>query len=403
MLQNLMPELLFLLLPVAAFSGWLVARGGCKSKSDLKNACANEPDYYKGLNFLLNEQPDKAIDVFIHLLEVDSETVETHLALGTLFRKRGEVDRAIRIHQNLIARPSLGQEQRANALLELGQDYMYAGLYDRAENLFNELHESGKLQIKALENLKEIYQQEKVWGKCLNVVKKLQQLSDRSYADEISHYYCELAESSQKNNDRQKLADYIRKARQASPSSVRPLMMEASLEVENGNFKKALNLFDKIIEDSPVFVSEILDKLVFCYTKSNRDQQLESVLNQLYKKTSSSRVLQRIVQLIRDRQGDEKAAGFLMETLRQRSSLQTLGFLTVMKSSLGDKQTQDILSLISDTLTDELSRRPAYICGRCGFAAKTLHWQCPGCRSWGNIMPVNEQDRNNLPCTDIAH
>ena len=132
----MMQELLFLLLPVAALSGWLVARAGVSKKTEQKTACAYEPDYYKGLNFLLNEQPDKAIDVFIHLLEVDSETVETHLALGSLFRKRGEVDRAIRIHQNLIARPSLDQEQRSNALLELGQDYMYAGLYDRAENLF---------------------------------------------------------------------------------------------------------------------------------------------------------------------------------------------------------------------------------------------------------------------------
>ena len=151
--------LLCLLLPVAAFSGWWIGRRGQRSAGQLSSGL--NPDYFKGLNFVLNEQPDKAIEVFIRMLEVDSETVETHLALGNLFRRRGEVDRAIRIHQNLIARPTLNMEQRSNALLELGMDYMRSGLLDRAEGLFLELIDSGSHLNQAYSQLLEIYQQEK--------------------------------------------------------------------------------------------------------------------------------------------------------------------------------------------------------------------------------------------------
>ncbi|RKZ57943.1 MAG: lipopolysaccharide assembly protein LapB, partial [Candidatus Parabeggiatoa sp. nov. 3] len=128
-----MIELLWLLLPVAAASGWLVARF---QRRPQVTHFSWSPDYFKGLNYLLNEEPDKAIDVFIKLIEVDSDTVETHLALGILFRRRGEVNRAIRIHQNIIKRPTLHPQQRSLALFELGQDYRHAGLLDRAEQLF---------------------------------------------------------------------------------------------------------------------------------------------------------------------------------------------------------------------------------------------------------------------------
>ena len=147
---------LFLLLPIAAISGWLIGRQN-KPSIQLGSTSEIPIDYIKGLNYLLNEQPDKAIDVFIQMLDVNSETVETHLALGSLFRRRGEVDRAIRIHQNLIARPTLTAEQRMQALNELGQDYMRAGLLDRAEALFNELIESGPHTINALHQLMDIY------------------------------------------------------------------------------------------------------------------------------------------------------------------------------------------------------------------------------------------------------
>jgi len=170
-----MLNLLWLLLPVAAASGWWVARH-TELVSQARKKSSLTSDYFKGLNYLVNEQPDKAIEVFIRVVEVDSETIETHLALGSLFRRRGEVDRAIRIHQNLIARPSLNREQRTQALLELGQDYMNAGLLDRAESLFLELVELDAHTVRALQLLADIYEQEKDWQACLDIVEQLSPL-----------------------------------------------------------------------------------------------------------------------------------------------------------------------------------------------------------------------------------
>src|SRR5436190_18436361 len=183
-------DLLWLLLPLAFLSGWFAARLEARRQAgrsfDLPSA------YFKGLNFLLNEQPDKAIEIFIQVLEVNSETVETHLALGNLFRRRGEVERAIRIHQNLIARPTLNREQRTYALLELGQDYFKAGLFDRAENLFLELAEVRAHSEQALRLLLNIYQQEKEWDKAIQTGRRFARVSGKRMDDVIAQYYCEL-------------------------------------------------------------------------------------------------------------------------------------------------------------------------------------------------------------------
>lgn len=181
-------NIFWLLLPVAALSGWLIGRRGSDSENNNPTK-AFHPEYFKGLNFVLNEQPDKAIEVFIRMLEVDSETVETHLALGNLFRRRGEVDRAIRIHQNLIARPTLNREQRAHALLELGMDYMRSGLLDRAEGLFLELVESDLHLNQAYTELLEIYQQEKDWENAIIIARKLEVISGNSLNPVIAQFF----------------------------------------------------------------------------------------------------------------------------------------------------------------------------------------------------------------------
>jgi lipopolysaccharide biosynthesis regulator YciM len=185
-------DLLWLLLPLAAASGWLAAR--FEQKRHARQSFDLPSAYFKGLNFLLNEQPDKAIEVFMRVLEVNSDTVETHLALGNLFRRRGEVERAIRIHQNLIARPTLDKEQRSHALLELGQDYLKAGLFDRAENLFLELAEIRAHSEQALKLLLHIYQQEKEWEKAISITRKLARVSGKNLDEMIAHFYCELAD-----------------------------------------------------------------------------------------------------------------------------------------------------------------------------------------------------------------
>jgi len=204
-------NLLWLLLPVAALSGWWI--GWRTRNSKIKHTSKLlHPEYFKGLNFVLNEQPDKAIEVFIRMLEVDSETVETHLALGNLFRRRGEVDRAIRIHQNLIARPTLSREQRTHAVLELGMDYMRSGLLDRAEGLFLELIDSGSHLNQAYTELLEVYQQEKDWERAINIARKLEAVSVDSSSSIIAQFYCEGADAALKEGNVRVVKEQLRRA-----------------------------------------------------------------------------------------------------------------------------------------------------------------------------------------------
>jgi len=221
-----MLEWLFFLLPIAALSGWLAARAHYKKKyrpQDLKIT----PEYFKGLNYLLNEQPDKAIDVFIRLLEVNSETVETHLALANLFRRRGETDRAIRIHQNLIARPTLNSSQRIQALVELGLDYMNAGVLDRAEQLFLELLQQSSPPEQAIKQLLRIYQQEKHWDKAIEMAKRLQPNKNNDIGILIAQFYCELAEQKFDSNPTS-IAQILKQAHAYDPNCVRASLLEAN-------------------------------------------------------------------------------------------------------------------------------------------------------------------------------
>ena len=206
-------EALWLLLPVAAGTGWLAARGATRQTSRKRETGGLRSDYFQGINYLLNEQPDKAIEVFIKLIEVDSETVETHLALGNLYRRRGDVDRAIRIHQNLIARESLNVSQRTEALLELGQDYMSAGLLDRAEDLFSELAEDAGYRVQALRQLIDIYEQEKDWPKAIASARKLEKATGNQLGWIIAHYCCEQASRHCGDGEHDRALKHVHQAR----------------------------------------------------------------------------------------------------------------------------------------------------------------------------------------------
>ncbi|MDH5617763.1 MAG: hypothetical protein OEZ11_03910, partial [Gammaproteobacteria bacterium] len=198
---------LFLLLAAA---GWVIGRFGERDDEDPPPPL--NIDYLKGLNFLLNEQTDQAVEHFLRMVRVDDRTIETHFALGSLFRRRGEVDRAIRIHQNIIARPDLASEQRDQALYSLAKDYLAAGLLDRAEKLFVRLSEGSRFQVQASEALCRIYEQERDWDKAIDAGKRLEVLGGRSLALQIAHYYCELAEAAAAAGDYAAARQYVKNA-----------------------------------------------------------------------------------------------------------------------------------------------------------------------------------------------
>ncbi len=385
-----MVELVWLLLPVAAASGWWAARRGADRHRE--RTVQTTPAYFRGLNYLLNEEPDKAIDVFVQLLEVDSETVETHLALGSLFRRRGEVERAIRIHQNLIARPSLDEEQRANALLELGMDYMRAGLYDRAENLFLELKEMRQHVRKALQNLVVIYQQERDWEACLEVSRELQPLVSESLGLAQAHYHCELAEEALRRGDRAAAEKRLKRAVEADPECVRPRHLQARMAMEAGNFRRAVELLRDIVARKPDYVAEVLADLRECHARLEDLPGLRRHLESLLETRGDVEVVLALADLLDEMEGREAACRFLSGQVAERPTLRGVLRLLELNTRLPDAQAGRILAGLKGHMERLLAERPAYQCTHCGYAASTLHWQCPSCRQWSTIRRKPEPE-----------
>lgn len=380
-----MMELLWLLLPVAAASGWVAAK---RSSAGRTVATTDRtPGYFSGLNYLLNEQPDKAIDVFIKMLEVDSETVETHLALGNLFRRRGEVDRAIRIHQNLIARPTLSRDQRAQALLELGQDYMKAGLFDRAESLFSELGEMNMFQSQALANLLTIYQQERDWDKCLQVAKRLGQRSGVSLRKARAHYYCELAEEARARKDLVKASQLLKKAHLSDEECVRATLLQGQIELLNGSTKNALRLLKQVERQDPDYLSEALPSIIECYRLLGNPEELIRYLKKLHERHPVVSVALAITDRLQASDGDEAAIRFLGQYLSDHPYPEGLERMLLLMLDSGGGDSRESLKIQQQIVEKMLESRAAYQCSSCGFGAKTLHWQCPSCKSWGSIKP----------------
>ncbi|MRH77431.1 lipopolysaccharide assembly protein LapB [Spiribacter sp. C176] len=363
---------LWLLLPVAALSGWWIGKKQALGTSSSNKALSR--GYFQGLNFLLNEQPDRAIDVFIRLVELDEDTIETHLALGYLFRRRGEVDRAIRIHQNLIARPSLDGDQRSNAILELGRDYLAAGLFDRAESLFKQAMGAPAFRADALRHLLDVYQQEKEWESAITTARRLQGLGGERLGPLVAQFACELAELKMAaNGEMGEVRQLIKRAFGFDSQSVRASLLLGDIEQQEGRWRAAIKAYQRVESQDVDFVPEVLGRLETCYQALGQTEQYKQELYKLLNRYTGVSVILKVTDLIAADEGKETAAAFLAKQVGHRPSVRALNRL---------------LSLTSDksvTLEDD---RVCYRCRECGFEARQLHWLCPSCRSWATIKPL---------------
>lgn len=375
-----------LVLPLAALSGWFLGRS---KKQPTDRTSMWSQDYLTGLNYLLNEQPDKAVDVFIRMLEVDSETVETHLALGNLFRRRGEVDRAIRIHQNLIARPNLAKSQRIQSMLALGRDYMLAGVLDRAERLFLEVIEAGEYTADSLKYLLDIYEQEKDWQQCIAVAQKLEVTIGKSMHQVIAHYYCELAiEPSSKVNRDQGLR-YLKRALAVDKQCVRAVLILGAWEAEAGNYKSAIRAYRRVKDQDPDYLSEAIPNIVACYQKLGQEAQLIQYLRNCLEDHPRISIVLILSERLKHWRGESAAADFVTEQLRKRPSVRGLKQLIDLQISLSEGSAKEKLFLLQKLTEQLIKDKPVYRCGNCGFSGKVLHWQCPSCKQWSMVKPIH--------------
>lgn len=377
-----------LLLPAAAWSGWWMANRTNVHDSNVSNRLSRE--YVVGLNYLLNEQSDKAVDIFIKLLEVDSDTVETHLALGSLFRRRGEVDRAIRIHQNLIARPQLSILQRKEALMALGQDYMSAGVFDRAERIFLEVVElGGSRETSSLQGLLAIYQQEKAWEKALDIIKKLEISTGSSFHHQAAHYYCEMANQALKANAHDRALYCIKQASSVDGDSVRASLMHATVEMKEGRYKHAIRHLKRVPLQDAEFLSEIIEPLVFCHKELDQMADCIDYLQQILEKHPRASIIFVIAEYLRQTKGMDAAIDFVAGNLSKHPSIRGLNRLIYWHLESAYGKVRDKLQMLYDITSRFLENKPVYRCGSCGFGGKHLHWHCPSCKQWGKMKPIH--------------
>ncbi len=345
-------------------------------------------DYLIGLNFLLNEETDKAVDVFIKMLEVDSDTVETHLAVGKLFRRRGEVDRAIRIHQNLIARPQLEKIYREQSLFELGQDYLSAGMLDRAERIFLELVDAKSHSAQALHILIDIYQQEKDWENAVKTATQYATVTGQKMNAAIAHYYCELAEYTYHKKNINEAISFIDKAFSADKACVRASLLQAKIEMERGEYKSALTFLKKIKGQNPDYLSEAIELLASCYEKLNDEESLVDYLKKILDEYPQVPAVLILAERIRKHKGDKVAASFVADYVRRYPSLRGLYTFVNIYIANAEGRVKDDLHILQKLMKKLLANKHEYQCRSCGFGGKSLHWQCPGCKQWSTMLPV---------------
>ncbi len=383
----MLAQLSVLLLPVAATCGWFMGRKDSAVSSG-SNPQQLRHDYFKGLNYLINEQPDKAVDVFIKLLEIDSDTVETHLALGNLFRRRGEVDRAIRIHQNLIARPQLDKNHRVNALSALGQDYLSAGVLDRAERLFLELIRLGEENQQSLQFLLRIYEQEKDWKKAIEIARKLSNISKHVMAATIAQYYCELAEQVLEKSWVTEALQHLKRAQAIDHSCVRASMVRGRIAMEAGDYQEAIRCYKYIRNQDLDYISEIIEPLAYCYRELGDEKSLMDFLQACLVDNPRINIVLAISNHLQAHVSDQAAIDFVSDQIQRRPSLRGLSHLVGMYVTNSRGDTREKLRVLKKFIDMLLSAKPIYRCEHCGFSAKTLLWLCPACHKWATVKPI---------------
>ncbi len=373
---------LFLLLAAA---GWALGRFGEREEGEAAPPPLNI-DYLKGLNFLLNEQTDQALEHFLKMVRVDDKTIETHFALGSLFRRRGEVDRAIRIHQNIIARPDLAAEPREQALYSLAKDYLKAGLLDRAENLFVRLSQGSRYQVEALEQLCKIYELEREWERAIDSGKKLEVLSGESLALQIAHYYCELAEQAVRKKDYVAARAYVKKAQSGRPRTLRGALIRAEIARDTEDTNTALRLYHRIIGENTYLITEALPKLVEIHERDHSIDQLEKSLTALFAKFPEMKTEVAYTAIVNNIGGIKVIDDCVEEYMLNEPTLTDF----IDMQTLGEGNTEDrhsALTKVRAALSKLASKTPRYQCKECGFSSQRLLWQCPSCKNWEAQRP----------------
>ena len=383
-----------LALPIFFGLGWLAARIDIKHL--LTESRSLPRSYFRGLNFLLNEQPDKAIESFIEVVRVEPETLELHFALGSLFRRRGETDRAIRMHKNLLDRPDLAADQRLNALFELGQDYLKAGLLDRAEEMLSRLKDS-PLRREALGFLLEIYQKEKDWAKAIVTALELEKDTGESRQREVANYYCELAALDTTHSRESDARANLERALAANRKCVRANILIGELHAAAGEHQEAIEAWKRIEEQQPEYLGLVAGRLLDSFRALGRLDEGVALLRGYLGPYPSLDLLDVVFQSTIEQRGPEEAYRLVKEELRRNPTLLGLDKLLEAQILVVPPERRNDLELVRNLVHSHTRRVARYRCERCGFKARQFHWYCPACGGWETYPPKRTEEFDLTP------
>ena len=375
--------------------GWIAARIDIQHL--VRDSRALPSSYFKGLNFLLNEQPDKAIEAFIEVVKVDPETIELHFALGSLFRRRGEYDRAIRMHQNLLERADLGAEQKLVALEELGQDYLKAGILDRAEEVFGRLAATPHAGV-ARKHLLEIYEQEKDWSRAIELARKLDAGTAESRSRDVAQYLCELAASEAAQSRPDVARGHLEAALEANRKCVRASLLLGDLERNRNDFDKAIDWWKRIESQDPAYIALAAQRLLEAHREAGRAEDGLRLLAGYLERYPSLDLLDTVFQQTLEVQGPEAAYALVRDELRRNPTL--LGLDRLLEAQIigatSPERRRD-LELIRNLVHSHTRRLARYRCENCGFKARQFHWRCPACGGWETYPPRRTEEFDLAP------
>lgn len=373
-----------LAIPVAFALGWMASR---YDLNKLLSESANLPrSYFRGLNFLLNEQPDKAIDAFIEVAKLDPETVELHFALGNLFRRRGETDRAIRVHQNLLSRNDLPLSERDHALFELGQDFLKAGLLDRAEETFHMLAE-GDYALDAQRALLTIYEIEKDWTKSIDTAARIEAMGAPRLTTEISQFHCELAQDALQRKSAELAAEHLRDALAVNPQNARAAILSGDTAAAAGDHRAAIEHWRRIETQNPAYLPLVADKLMKSYAALDRAAEGAELLTGYAQRYPSNDLLDVVYQYVAQLRGNDVAHALARSQMEKAPNLSGMLHLLDAQIAAADEPRRSELEMMRALVKQRTKNLPRYTCQNCGFRARLFYWQCPGCSGWETYAP----------------
>jgi len=373
-----------LVLPLFFTLGWIAARVDIKQL--ISESTTLPAAYFKGLNFLISDQHHKAVEAFTEAININNDSLELHFALGSLFRRTGETDRAIHLHLSLLEKKELTEPQKNAVKAELAQDYLKAGLFDRAEELFKGLDDT-RYRQPALRSLLEIYVREREWSQAITIATELERLSGVPFRKEIAQYYCELAMNAIITQDYDVAKPLLAQALEANKDCVRANVLLGDIEANSGAHAAAIAYWKRIEFQQPEFLGLVANKMLKSYAASKKGNAgLKEGLAQLnhYLETYQLPTLISVLyEATLTEEGAEAAAKLARNELIRKPNLKALDQLLQARAMVNDHQ-QDI-QLMQQTVRNAIGDRAAYHCNQCGFRAKQYHWQCPACNAWESL------------------